>query len=878
MSKPKQTKSLVRIRIAIVVTILFTIGSALWLLYIPSDIKNVVVFNISAMRLSLLAFLCFSGIALCLMLTSTFKRPYKVERLIKKTFSHPTWPFFTLATLVISIFITWITLFAPTYLLGSYFSMVERLRPLILWAFSILLTTIILSFQHRPPRKLVFHEIFKEYGAPVILVLLIAFSIQKIYPVLTDELWFGRYSVPILYLQIIFTWFSILFIKQAISAFKWTLPPWLEKRFDLVIFIFLWALAVILWLPQPIEFMDNLLYTAIEQHLRPFPPTSAIQPWKDSNTYYMVTTSVQIGRGIYRSIDKPLFLAFSSLINWLASGNYLRMLNLQIFILAFYPPVIYMIGKKTVNRSTGLLAGLLAVFQELNALRIMDEFPLVSAKVLLTEPYMTFWNALIVIALILALSRGDKPRWLSFLIAGGTLGLSALFRLNTMIIIPFIFLLIFIDERKFTKSLFLKIGVFTLGILLALSPWMIHNAIVFNNPVAFIRSKVSGVIVKNRYQEIISQTSEDYFLEEFKSANADSPKLKTIPNLNQPTIQNIETVSKGSYTKLTLSILRHFLNNLITSISILPTSSIPQDLFHASRAQPFWGKVSAEQYENINPVVVFLNLVIIGLGIARTIKIQPAQGLASLAVYIGYHFSNGLAISSGNRYAQPASWIVIFYFATGLICISDCVLNLINGKSSGTKISAYDSLHLHKPKNWPTIIVIVLIILIGATPVYADLVPGRWYLNFSESDIVDLIVNDPTCRIIQKNMEELSAQSLQKIIEKHAFTVTYGRAINPMVLDEQTYRSLFLRSKKELLTDDRFLTFTLISLVNEMISQVYFFGDDPDIPLQNGSDVLLIMDSTSNAFLISIIENDLQKNYNALELSCFAAPLPKSTH
>ncbi|MCD6355980.1 MAG: hypothetical protein J7L66_01735, partial [Anaerolineaceae bacterium] len=701
------------IKSALVIVFISGIANCAYLLTIPSDAKNALIFNLSVNRLLLALFLLF-GISLSLFaFLAVRKSPDKCVHILSDLYQKPIWTAAVNILLAVFTCLTWVVFFSPSYLLGDYYSIAERTRPLLLWALTDSLVLFMLGVYINGNYH--FNTLFSNrkfihrFAAALAAIISLTVLVIIFYPKLTDDLWFGRYSVPILATQVLFSWTAVIIIKQIISGLELNIPAYLTRHIDWIAFILIWIISMILWVRQPIQFMDDMYYTAIEQHLRPLPPVFEIFPHKDSRTYYQITESVRIGKGIYRSIDKSLFLAVESCINWLAGGSYVKMLNLQVILLAVFPSIVYLIGKELHSREAGLLGAMLAVLQEINGIQIMDEFPVVSSKVLLSEPYMQLWNGLIVLSAISAFKKQTKKQGIAFLLCGSALGLSALFRLNTVVAIPFILLVILIKYFKKKKILLKNAVLFLLGIQLAFTPWMMHNCIKYGNPLMFINAKVRGVIIQKRYEKITGKN--DFVLEfpghssvawDTQSAENNLPVLlaSIVPNvlerkqpeallgdetetleisLPSPNTSNFRAyLPDPKYLKLSLSVLRHFLNNIITSFSILPSAFSPQDLFHGARTQQFWGSYDANLYMGINPVLIILNLMIVSAGIAKAFEKNKVIGLIPAAVYLGYHLSNGLALSSGNRYAQPASWTVFFYFGLGLVVVSDRFFGLVH--------------------------------------------------------------------------------------------------------------------------------------------------------------------------------------------------------
>jgi len=320
----------------------------------------------------------------------------------------------------------------------------------------------------------------------------------------------------------------------------------------------------------------------------------------------MITESVKMGNGIYRSIDKSFFYAIVSVLNWLADGSYVQMLSYQSVLLALYPAVMYLIGKELHGRLTGLFLATIAIMQEINAIHLMDEFPLVSTKVLLSEPYMQLWTALIVLSLIIALKKNAIGISKPIIVSGGVLGLSTLFRLNTFLAIPFILVIFLLQYGKKRGLLIRSSLLFLLGIFIALAPWMTHNAVKYDDPIRFIKGKFW--VINRRFrktsnldmdgsfetitffpEQLISTINRDYQSAEYSSSNSDQFDLEnnhltgtdsTVNGYLHPKylmassfLAHINDFKTGKYSQeffnevggIIKSILRHFLNNLVTS-------------------------------------------------------------------------------------------------------------------------------------------------------------------------------------------------------------------------------------------------------------------------------------------------------------------------
>ena len=904
----------------IIFLIFSTIADTIYLLSIPSDPKKNVLLGISVYRLLLLGFFLLVILAFSVLLFRTNQQISSMVSILEYYSKSPFWRTLLISLSFTSTILGWIAFFSPPYLLQSLYTIFIRLRPIILWTQTFLcsLTLILIIIENDWSLFTSNITLKKKYLKPFLLIVFLTLILSLIiavgYPKLTKDLWFGRYSVPILITQILASWVIVTVGMQIHSEYKLKIPLFISKNIDLFIFVLVWLCAVGLWTRQPIKFMQDMYFTTIEQNIKPLPPNYEIYPRKDSQTYFNISESIIIGQGIYRSIDKSLFLAFEGLNNWLNNGNYEKMLNGQIILLALFPSIIYLLGKELHSRWAGLLGAGLAIMQEMNGIKVMGEIPVVSSKVLLTEPFIQLWNVLIALILVFAFKNKKHNQGNLFLICGGLLGLSALFRLNTLVIIPFIIFIVLIKYFNDKKRLMNYLCVFCIGVILALSPWMVRNAIKYNDPLAFIKGKVEGVIVEKRYERIFNQilikdeppapklapVSSGGFnssILTLSTNNSDEqpelPENVNTKSINEPRNNNLvffvnyffndqninQVVDIQDIVNLSSSILRHFLNNGITNFSILPTSLIPQDLFHGSRSQQFWGSYDPNLYEGINFFVVVTNLCLIATGIFAAIHHQKIAGVLPLVVGIGYNLSNAIAISSGNRYSQPTSWIVLFYYALGLITISQWFLRLVRNKPPH-KLEEHQSdprILSFKAKRSYSFFSTVLILLIGSTPVIADVVPPARFMEFKDEEVISAIYNNSACKARIEAAGYTNQNALLAEVHEGEYYTTIGRALYPIQVNQEEYKLLY--GKAEIENDSKMETFVLLSPKNGYEQRMVFYPDNSPFELHHNADVLVI-GRNNKALLIGIIDPvyaskiTTYKNLSNLPMSCYTSVDP----
>jgi hypothetical protein len=844
----------------------------LLLLLIPSDQKNVLIAGFSLKRFSVLLFLLAGTISsIFAFIIFSKASPDKIKK-ISDTIQGRWISTLIFGLFFITILFVWATGFSPEYFLNGYFEIGKRLLPIFQWLLTILVCAIgFIFFLKFNEIKIKFVENTKYWPLLVVTIpatFLLFLAIAWIYPQLTAQLWFGRFFVPILMTQIMGAWIVLALGLLIPFDFRKEIPSFFTKHADLLIFLLIWAAAAFFWVNQPVKFSQGMFSTAIEQHIKPFPPNFEIYPRKDSLTYYNVSQSIVTGGGIYRSIDKSLFLSFEGFNNWLAKGSFEKMLNNQTILLALFPAVLYLLGRKMHSRPAGFLAAALAIMQEMNGIQLMSDFPVISSKVLLSEPFMQLWTGIITLIGFMAFKANKKFQTILLIIFGGTLGLSALFRLNTIVVIPFIVILAFLYYFRDKKRMAWFIGIFLAGIIISLTPWVIYNAIKFHNPIAFINSKVGGVIIDNRYEKINTQASpadnrSEAVLPDLLGSTGDPISSVTVENrllfINtskmEITFAGFNNLFPSKFlidglsdiSKIAKSVFRHFLNNIISSFSILPTSITPQDLFHGARVQKFWGTYDAASYEGINPFLVGINLIILAIGISSAIKNHQIIGILPIAVFLGYHLSNGLAISSGNRYTQPVSWVIYFYFAIGLVAITKYFIDLGRVNKRITPITAEES--KQKNKMAGLLIALLLILAIGCAPLAANLLPVDRYPKSTSDNLLLAIEKNASNKGVSDSIERFLGS-----FRPEEINLTYGRILMPILVDSEEFRLSYGRADYG--GDAKYLTFMLLAPGTGNIKRIIFYPQSDSVLIPNNTDVILFSrkDLVNEAIGIALVD------------------------
>ncbi|GAB4398822.1 MAG: hypothetical protein OHK003_21880 [Anaerolineales bacterium] len=398
----------------------------------------------------------------------------------------------------------------------------------------------------------------------------------------------------------------------------------------------LYAIAAILWLGVPLETLANSFYVSIT------PPTNMPLPYSDAGFYDFSAQSLLIGTGYFGGIPpRPLYVVFLAALHLIFGQNYPAVINAQVFVLAFFPVTLYFLAKKLHSPAAGVTVALLAIFREYTGLWIASNTRVANSKVFTTDFPTAFAIAVICLVILWWLERRDLR---STLIAGGAFGIFLLFRSQSILTIPFLFLLVLL-AFNFKWGEWLKAGiVFTLAMLLAVLPWLTHNYTIagkfsFDDP--------------NQVAVIYSQYA---FTGNLDLSQFD-PKTDSVrERIISFTLENPAYVANF--------IASHFLNTEIGGLLTLPLIKPYNGL--QEPVNLYWVEWDGK-LEWYNIILVLFYLAVTALGVGSAWRRMKWMALVPLAFNLGYAVSNGIARFSSWRYNMPIDWVFYFYFAIGIV-------------------------------------------------------------------------------------------------------------------------------------------------------------------------------------------------------------------
>lgn len=516
----------------------------------------------------------------------------------------------------------------PERFLSAY----ERLSPLLWYMLVLSIQIVLLLLYLRKGFYLSNLTRFRGIYKPVLIAfmalcgifLIIAITRLGLTP---DPAYWGEPGVPLLSWQFVLALILgavvyVIFRQVDVPGIQFVLP------------VFIYLLALIVWLSVPVDVLKNSYYMRISA------PNYQPYPYSDSSYYDQMSQGLLIGHP-YRGIipTRPLYISFLTVLHLLFGQNYPDLLVAQTFVLALLPVVMYFLGSKLHSRSAGLIVALFFIFRELTSLLISSETRVTNTKMILVD---------LPTLLLLLLSCLLVFRWLeskdarSAFVAGGCFGLLLLLRTQSLLIIPFVVMIALLVLGWRNRSFYLQVVSFVVGLAMTVAPWLTHN---------YIQTGKVTFDAEFQYDLIVSQYA-------------------AFGNLDA---SNYDVMGKGLGGIVLEFILKdpehvfgfisnHFLATQVNGILALPLIEPYNGLLEPINL--YWMRWDGGlAWYNAALILVYLGVISFGLGSAW--RRWRWLGLLPLAFSLGYALATAVSRYSSWRYDFPADWIAYFYFGLG---------------------------------------------------------------------------------------------------------------------------------------------------------------------------------------------------------------------
>ena len=619
------------------------------------------------------------------------RRPHLLDRATRPV---------TLFACVLFTLLFGLLLFLLRYLHPEALSTYVRLSPL-LWYLAVLsiqlfVYLLFLSRGFHPEalaaNKSVIPPALAAFGLLLVVLLVIAFTRLGLTP---DPAYWGEPGVAIL------GWGFLLALIGGVCVLWLTFSARgnsLHRYLPLAIYL----IAVIVWLSIPAEVLTNSFYMPIN------PPTFQPFPYSDAGYYDQMAQSLLIGHPYEGQIPtRPLYIFLLTVLHLLFGENYRNIIVGQTLALATIPVLFYVLGKKLHSQVAGALIALFFIFREMTTLLVSSNTRVSNTKMLLVDlPTLL----LLVLACLFTLRWLEHKDSKNALLAGGTFGLLLLLRTQSMLVLPLILLFALLVFGWKNRSLYLQVAFFMLGLVVTISPWLIHN---------YLQTGQIAFDAPFQYKIIATQYS--------YSGNLD--------------IQNYDFEGKGLGRILIEFALKdpgfvfgfisnHFLSTQVNGLLALPLLKPYNGVFEPVNL--YWMDWDG-QLEWYNLLLVLFYLAVIALGLASAWKRWRWIGLVPLGFSAGYSLATAIGRFSGWRYDLPADWIWYFYFGIGSAEILMQAALVFGAKNDNPALAPI--VHASARGLRESFLFALLLVLIGSSPWLIENIASPRYTDQSQATL-----------------------------------------------------------------------------------------------------------------------------------------------
>jgi hypothetical protein len=801
------------------ITLIEGIIAAIVLLSIKRDVKNVQFLGLSYSRLALIGFVFLLILLFTILL---FKNSLRNNILSSIRTSSKNVDIIKRVALFF-VFFLWYVVWIPSSRFGALESAFIRLQPILIWIGLIGAQTYVLiklitgqlNFQGLLIKARENRKFITIFGALTILSVLIFYLLSYLPDQSASDILYFQPGAPLSGLQVFLCWSIFIFVflaennhgTEKFSRKLWTVIP----------FVVLLLVTFLLLATTPFPCTDD--------RPGPFPPNYVCYPQVNDAMYSIGSHYLALGQGMPNQ-DKPLFVIFLAIGQWLFGPIIDRYLFIQIIIFAFIPGLLFLYAKKQMGFSGGLFLAVLMILHSTYSILLYEKTGSMNAK--LENPEL-FTAAFLIILCFLLFNWINMPHqkiWA--VLSGGVLGLSILVRFNTVMIVPVILIVLLIANLKNKKMIISSLGLFILFVGITSLPGFFAQG--NEGGGNFIIGKINTVINSRILPDSQSSdsspspVSENVISPTVQVSNYQGNSEEPIANSENSLDSQNATISD---TMLGVSgVVSHFFNNYYSSLGNLPTElffepirvQTSNKIWAVSERVPLW-KVDFT-FQNGLAMLFSLSLVIIGL-----ITMGKKFGLAGFSPFIiqsGYFIGNAAAMTSGGRYLEPVFWVTLFYYAIGLYTLAIIVINFlrkenqIDGVTLSNQSGYGSGIAFHKTKY----VIVAGVIILGLLPLLIVMIP-------------DQIPVQSGVQVNQMAYEHLSENKAISDDEWRSFLSDP----NSLVVQGQAYHPRYYRSGYFSSGNPRF-ELTVLSKDNVFIS--YFIDERAINYFSDGSDVILV--------------------------------------
>ena len=604
----------------------------------------------------------------------------------------------------------------------------------------------------------------------------------------------------------------------------------LASRADLAVALAIWIFAAINWLSIPTQ--------ASWFVAGPRPPNYQYYPNSDAYLYDSTAQSLLVGSGFemgdWKYTRRPVYIFFLAGLNRLIGGDYETVTLVQSAIFAVFPVLIYWLTSTLHNRLSALIAALLVVFREGNAIALAERITVSNSRMFMSETPAAIGVVLFACLVVLWLRQsGHRP--IIALILGGVLGVFMQIRIEVAILWPSFLLLAGFVSYRAPKQWLKNALLISLGLVFFLAPWVWRNW----------------------------QRTGQAFLEEPSERLAFvAVRSQTEVGEPQPASAQDPVAARLNAAAIFLRRMRsHYINSQAQAFLIFPDASRLMDsaigYLEQGKSPRFWKACCSRQdyidrftfwmwrkWEGAIPaqslVPISINLLLVVIGLVRLWQWKRPAGIFLFLVGIGYYLVTSLVRVSGGRFVQAVDWIWMVYFSVGLEQMAVWTVASLSGANPPTwltgaahqaKMGGQEiSLQTRAPLRTYLGVSLAIILAGASLPLVEAIIPPR-YTEASRQAWLAELQGSATLR---ENHPDV--QAALKNVPHSRLIVLHGRALYPRYYASGEGES---STKTTPFTPRDFARFSFYLVGPQKIGVLLPVAEQPSAPFPNGVDVLV---------------------------------------
>lgn len=557
-----------------------------------------------------------------------------------------------------------------------YLAYLDRTRPILLWGILILAQSLVaLFFYYQGSDWLVHLRKGGFFGIALVFAVLVSiwlWATQGGYGFSQRASTSGIFhspGTPLLGAQVILALGLVLIYYVVWRSLNLYFPDSRFSRFfqsGFFLGLLLFLITFSLWNAVPLEANWFAEY--------PRAPNYEFYPNSDAIYYDKFAHRLLIGEGFGAPLmRRPVYVFFLAISHLIGGMGYEETIWLSVLVLSAIPVGVYGLTTALHTRYSGLLAGILIMLRERNALILGDSITVAHAKVFMSDLPAMLGVVLFLCAVVHWLKEPNK-RMVYALLAGGVIGFFMLIRSELGVMVPFVGLGGLFLLRRHLIHWVKGFSFILLGMFLVLSPWIWRNWQTLGTPFLDVPGDHIDFI-EFSHQDVGGEVA------------AVPRESKVRQRLMNPEYVAGTHLDRSNSSGFVDSMVNHFVNGAVQSVIYLPMAprltlsfaDLDQDPTFKEymrsccspefyiRQLPYWwsdwdGRLASESVLSSILVLFF-----IAIGLVAVRRRHAAIFLLPILAWAAHLLIYALIRRSGGRFILEVDWIMLMFYGIGLI-------------------------------------------------------------------------------------------------------------------------------------------------------------------------------------------------------------------